>query len=437
MSTKPNEQTIRDEEGLIGGLLCKPAEFYRAAEHVSAVDFSDDGLGLLFATMQALLAANVPLTSTNVTRELIRAKVIDRIGGLVRVPELLKDGQPHHIQYYAEQVAKHSQTRRLRAVVAAIAKELEEPNAEPQAIAEQAQSAILEASAVRLQDIRSAGEICLEEFERLEILRTSGASGVLATGIPCIDIALSGGLPVGVTILAARTSIGKSALAVQIGCRVAERGDPVVFISLEMSESQNAQRLLSMYTKIPTSRIQSATYSQDDSTRLYKASADIQNFPLRIWQAAGANALRIESMLRTAKAKFGAQLAVIDYLGLVAGDSRNSIYERTTNNSQAFSTMAKRLGLPILLLCQLNRLAEGEIPEVHHLRDSGSIEQDAEAICLLHREDRDSQDAELFVEKNRQGRKLATKLKFENGWFSDPNEAFAKDFEFSGGYRDR
>jgi replicative DNA helicase len=188
-----------------------------------------------------------------------------------------------------------------------------------------------------------------------------------------------------------------------------------------------------MYTKIPTSRIQSATYSQDDSTRLYKASADIQNFPLRIWQAAGANALRIESMLRTAKAKFGAKLAIIDYLGLVAGDLRNSIYERTTNNSQAFSTMAKRLGLPILLLCQLNRLAEGDIPEVHHLRDSGSIEQDAEAICLLHREDRDSQDAELFVEKNRQGRKLATKLKFENGWFYDPNEVFAKDFEFSGG----
>jgi replicative DNA helicase len=154
---------------------------------------------------------------------------------------------------------------------------------------------------------------------------------------------------------------------------------------------------------------------------------------MRIWQAAGANALRIESMLRTAKAKYGCRLAIVDYLGLVAGDARTSIYERTTNNSQAFATMAKRLELPILLLCQLNRLAEGEIPEVHHLRDSGAIEQDAEVICLLHREDRDSQDAELFVEKNRQGRKLATKLKFENGWFSDPNEAFAKDFQFIGG----
>ena len=427
------EQTIRDEEGLIGGLLCKPAEFFRAAEYVGAKDFLDDGLGLLFATMQTLLAANVPLSTQNVVVELTRTKALERIGGMVRVPELLSNGQPHHLQYYAEQVAKHSQIRRLEAVVASVAKELDSAAAEPQAIAERAQSAILEAAAVRIHDIRNAGEICVEELERLEMLRTTGASGVLGTGIPCIDKALSGGLPVGVTILAARTSIGKSALAVQIGCRVAERGEPVVFVSLEMSESQNAQRLLSLQTGIPASRIQSASYSEDDSHRLFKASADAHDLPMGIWQAAGANALRIESMLRTAKAKYGCRLAIVDYLGLVAGDGR--IYERTTNNSQAFATMAKRLEMPILLLCQLNRLAEGEMPELHHLRDSGAIEQDADVICLLHREreDMDSQDAELFVEKNRQGRKLATKLKFEQGWFSDPNEAFVKDFQFIGG----
>ncbi len=433
MSTDRNEQTLRDEEGLIGGLLCKPAEFFRAAEHVGVKDFLDDGLGLLFATMQTLLAANVPLSTQNVVVELTRTKVLERIGGMVRLPELLSNGQPHHLQYYAEQVAKHSQIRRLKAVAASVAKELEGHNAEPQAIAERAQTAILEASAVRLNDIRNAGEICMEELDRLETLRTTGASGVLATGIPCIDIALSGGLPVGVTILAARPSIGKSALAVQIGCRVAERGEPVVFVSVEMSVSQNAQRLLSLLTGIPVSLIQSASYSQDDSNRLFKASADTRDLPMQIWQAAGANALRIESMLRTAKAKYGCRLAIVDYLGLVAGDGR--IYERTTNNSQAFATMAKRLEMPILLLCQLNRVAEGEIPEIHHLRDSGAIEQDADVICLLHREreDMDSQDAELFVEKNRQGRKLATKLKFEQGWFSDPNEAFAKDFQFIGG----
>ena len=179
------------------------------------------------------------------------------------------------------------------------------------------------------------------------------------------------------------------------------------------------------------SRIQSASYSEDESSRLYKASADTHNLPMRIWQAAGANALRIESILRTAKAKYGCRLAIVDYLGLVAGDGR--IYERTTNNSQAFATMAKRLEMPILLLCQLNRLAEGEMPELHHLRDSGSIEQDAEIICLLHRERDDSDEADLLVEKNRQGRRLAAKLKFEQGWFSDPNEAFAKDFQFIGG----
>jgi replicative DNA helicase len=156
---------------------------------------------------------------------------------------------------------------------------------------------------------------------------------------------------------------------------------------------------------------------------------------MKIWQASGANVFRIESILRIAKAKLGARLAIVDYLGLVDGDRKIKLYERTTDNSRAFSIMAKRLDLPILLLCQLTRGAEGEIPGIHHLRDSGAIEQDAEAICLLHREREDMklQDAQLFVEKNRQGRLLAANLKFENGWFSDPNEAFAKDFEFSGG----
>lgn len=426
------EQTIRDEEALIGGLLCKPADFFKASEQISARDFLDDGLGLIFATMQTLLAANVPLSVENVVVELTRAKVLERVGS-GRFAELMKNGLPHHLQYYAEQVAKHSQFRRLKAVVASVADELEEPNAEPQAIAERAQSAIVEASAVRLQDIRNAGEICMEELERLEMLRTTGASGILPTGIRPVDAALSGGLPVGVTILAARTSIGKSALAVQIGCEIAKRGEPVVFVSLEMSISQNAHRLLSMQTGIPMTQIQSASYSESDSSRLFKAGADVHDWPIQIWQASGANVLRIESMLRTAKAKFGCKLAIVDYLGKVVGDSRTSIYERTTNNSQAFSTMAKQLDLPILLLCQLNRLAEGEMPQLHHLRDSGAIEQDAEIICLLHREREDSDEADFLVEKYRQGARKAAKLKFNQGWFSDPNEAFAKDFQFVGG----
>jgi|GEM_PF-2065388 len=427
-----NEQTLRDEEGLMGGLLCKPADFFKASEHVSAKDFFDDGLGLIFATMQTLLAANVPLTMNNVVVELNRARVLERVGA-VRVAELLKDGFPHHVQYYAEQVSKHSQIRRLKAVVASVADELDGMDAEPQDIAERAQSAILEAAAVRLQDIRSAGEICMDEFDRLEKLKATGASGVLATGIPCIDAALSGGLPVGVTVLGARTSIGKSALAIQIGCKVAERGEPVVFVSLEMSASQNAHRLLSMRSGIPISQIHSASYSESDSSRLFKAGADVYQWPIQIWQASGANVLRIESMLRAAKAKFGCKLAIVDYLGLVASDGRNSIYERTTSTSQAFSTMAKRLEMPIMLLCQLNRLAEGQRPEQQHLRDSGSIEQDAEVICLLHRERDDSDEAEFLVEKYRQGARKAAKLKFERGWFSDPNEAFARDFHGIGG----
>jgi replicative DNA helicase len=143
---------------------------------------------------------------------------------------------------------------------------------------------------------------------------------------------------------------------------------------------------------------------------------------------------RIACGLRLHKARHGLKLAVIDYLGLVAGtDYRSSIYEQTTANSRAFATMAKRLDLPILLLAQLNRGAEGERPELHHLRDSGAIEQDADVVAFLHREQRDSQDAEFILAKQRQGKIQAAHLRFEQGRFLDPTEAFSTDFAFSGG----
>lgn len=417
----------RDEEALIGAILVKPGVIFEARERVESKDFADDALGLLFSSIEALLQAGVPLDANNIVIELKRSGVLDRVG-VARYGSLVQSGLPHHARFYSEKVARHSQVRRLKAVVASVAGELEEPNAEPQAIAERAQSAILEASGARLEDIQNAGEICIEELERLEMLRTTGACGVLATGFCRVDKALSGGLPTGISILAARTSIGKSALAMQIGCSIAKRGEPVVFVSLEMSESQNADRLLSLFSGIDIARIHSANYSEEEATRLLKAAADIKKLPLHVWQAAGANAQRIESMLRTAKARFGCKLAIVDYLGLIGGDTRASVYERVTNNSQALAMAAKRLDLPILLLAQLNRCAEGEVPQLHHLRDSGSIEQDAEVIALIHRERENSVEASFLVEKNRQAGRKAAELRFENGWFIDPTTAFSNDF---------
>jgi replicative DNA helicase len=422
------EQTARDEEALMGGLLVKPDSIYQAIEYVEAKDFADHALGLLFSTMQTLLRAGVPLDGNNVLLELKRAGLLGRIGA-ARYAALVQNGLPHHVRFYSEQVAKHSQIRRLRVLVASLQDELKQPDADAADIAEKIQLALIDAAVVRADDVDSAGRICMDELDRLELLRTAGESGVLATGIPCIDRALGGGLPKGVTVLAARPSIGKSALALEIACRVAARNEPALFVSIEMSRQQNAHRLLSRQAKLSIGSIQGAGYADSDVPRLLKASSELNELPLRIWQASGATASRIESMLRLHKARHGLRLAVIDYLGLVhAAVSRSSIYEQTTANSHAFATMAKRLDLPILLLAQLNRGAEGERPELHHLRDSGAIEQDADVVAFLHRDQRDSQEADFILAKQRQGKIQAARLRFDQGRFFDPTESFTNDF---------
>jgi replicative DNA helicase len=426
------EQTAKDEDALIGGLLVKPDGIYQAAEYVESKDFADDGLGLLFATMQTLLGAGIPLAASNLLMELNRAGVLDRVGA-ARYAKLVHDGLPHHIEFYSQQVLKHSQIRRLKSVVQFMAVELERADADPANIADQIQRALGEAAVVRADDVHDADKICLDELDRLENLRTAGGSGVLPTGIPCIDKALGGGLPIGTTVLAARPSIGKSALALEIARRVTARGEPVLFVSLEMSKQQNAHRLLARESNIPIGLIQGAGYSESDVSKLIKAIGDLKALPLKIWQASGASALRIEGVLRLYKARLGVKLAVVDYLGLVSGGSRSNLYEQTTANSHAFATMAKRLDLPILLLAQLNRGAEGEQPGLQHLRDSGAIEQDADVVAFIHREKRNSQDADFIIAKQRQGEIQAARLRFEQGRFMDPSEAFANDFGFSGG----
>jgi replicative DNA helicase len=427
------EQTERDEEALVGGLLVKPDSIYQAAEHVAPRDFADDALGLLYGTLQTLLSAGVPLDANNVVIELKRSGVLDRVG-VARYGSLVQGGLPHHTKHYAEQVSKHSQIRRLRAVVDSLAHELKRADAEPSDIADRIQHELANAAVVRADDVHTVGKICIDELDRLESLRTAGTPGVLATGISCIDRALGGGLPLGVTVLAARPSIGKSALALEIALRVSQRGDSCLFVSLEMSKQQNAHRLLSRQTNIPIASIQGVGYADADVSKLMKASADLADIPLKIWQASGASASRIESMLRLHRARHGLKLAVVDYLGLVSGGgSRSSIYEQTTANSHSFATMAKRLDLPILLLAQLNRGAEGERPELHHLRDSGAIEQDADVVAFLHREQRDSQEAEFILAKQRQGKIQAARLRFDQGRFLDPSEAFSSDFENFGG----
>ena len=437
------DATQRSEESLVSGLIVDPAKMAVATEHVTAGDFVSSGLGLVFATIKAMIDGNIPTDSSTIAGELHKSGAIDAVGGVVRIGEWLRDGTilSAHVAFHAGEVARYARARRMKSALSSALQTLENPKADPTEVADEVQRA-LEGCQVSDADIETDRAICLSRLDELEIMRQAGTPSLLSTGFPCIDRALRGGLPVGTTILAAATSIGKTELSLEIASKVALRGDPVLFVSLEMTKKQIADRRLSKLSGVSGHCILQLTYTDTEATRLYQSVANGALETLHNWECPGSKMASIESKVQAMKAKHGIKLVIIDYLGLIQpANARAKPYEYVTEHSLAVARMAKRLGVPTLLLCQLNRdWDESDPPSLRNLRDSGAIEQDADVVTFLHRDrnvdpntNKPSKEASFIVAKNRQGEIANTKLHFEGGHYGDPSEAFSNDFKGFGG----
>ena len=246
---------------------------------------------------------------------------------------------------------------------------------------------------------------------------------IVKTGLQSIDDTLGGGmLPSGFYILAARPGCGKTALALQIAGNVAEHGGAVLFVSLEMDVSQLQARRLSSRTGISATRLLlDENLSAEEWQRVQAANVGLSRLPLYANGKEGCSVLDVRSMARKVK---GLSLVVVDYLGLLRPErSRSSRYEEITAISNNLKTLARSLKVPVLCLAQLNRASEqraDKTPGLADLRDSGAIEQDADAVLLMHRPDMYGKESErgdlVFVStqiaKNRHAGTAAFELGF-------------------------
>ena len=214
-------------------------------------------------------------------------------------------------------------------------------------------------------------------------------------------------------VIAARPSVGKSALAVHMALQVAQAGNPVLMVSLEMRTVDLVSRILTQQTSVSMHEIRSTCVDDRGMREIEQAKADAKQIPFYMLHARRVTVDRIKAAASLRKACGGLKLLVVDYIGLVAPrDSRKPRFEHISEVSAALKDIAIELDIPVVVLCQLNRTAEKEQPNLSHLRDSGAIEQDADVVILLHREERDSTDVSLKVAKNRQGSIGETVLKF-------------------------
>lgn len=396
-------------------------------------DFTNVGYGALYAAIGDMTREGVDLAKDRVlANEIIRRGLADRVGGMKEIVRLIADAVPGHVRYYAEQVAKHSQRRRVVDAVIELQAAAMQPEFEPSEIANLAQRLLTGAIDERGSDIELIGDVMETYVGKLEESRERKHLPCVQTGLAHLDATLGGGIPHGsYAVLAARPSIGKSALAMEIAKRVAEQVGPSLFISLEMTGDQISQRMLTQDTSINQASIMTASYTDEQLLEMMRSVARAKEIPLSIWQASGATIARIESKIRSEITRRKIKLVVIDYLGLVKGDARQPTYERVSGISGEIARISKQLNIAILVLCQLSRASEGEQPKLHHLRDSGAIEQDADIVMLLHRDARDSTEASLFLEKVRQGSVGKVPLAFERGKFRDVSDA---SFDYKGDF---
>jgi replicative DNA helicase len=208
-------------------------------------------------------------------------------------------------------------------------------------------------------------------------------------------------MPGELVILAARPGVGKTTLGMQIALHNARKSRPTLFASLEMTADELASRLASGLTGINIRKLRGASISAPQIEQITAVGDDLLQSPLRIWSPPSTTLQRLRAVAKCEAGGYGLSLLVVDYLGLIkATDGRKPRYEQVGEISAGLKALAKELSIPVLALCQLNREADGELPRLSHLRDSGSIEQDADVVMFIHR----TPDAcKLIVAKHRHG----------------------------------
>jgi len=281
-----------------------------------------------------------------------------------------------------------------------------------------AQSKIYEiASTGTLQKFSSIGEELKEAWERLEKLQENkDAMRGVPTGFKPLDNLLSGFQKSDLVILAARPSMGKTAFALDIARKAAVQYNiPVGIFSLEMSSQQLTDRMLSAEARVSSWKLRTGKLSTDDEyERLRNAMDRLSEAPIYIDDKAERTVLQMRSIARRLKAENGLELVIVDYLQLItpsATRSSDSMVQQVTEISRSLKAMARELDVPVIALSQLSRAVEQRRgrPRLSDLRDSGSIEQDADVVMFIHREDKMQEDAEknniaeILVEKHRNG----------------------------------
>ena len=419
---------LEAERSVLGAILVHNDAFNLAAQVIEPADFYRDAHRRIFDKMISLNERNHAIDFVTLKEELARGGDLDEVGGPAYVASLA-DGVPRatNIEYYARIVKEKATLRNLIYAANKILSNAYEADQEADLILDEAESAIfavaddrLKAGFVPMRDLEK------ESFPKIEQLFEQKR---LITGVPTgfVDLdEMTRGLQGGdLIIVAARPSMGKTSLVLNISQYVAAQPDLVVgFFSLEMSKESLFIRLLTSEAQIDSHRLMSGAIGQKDYSRISHALETLSAMQLFIDDTANIGVLEMRAKCRRLQAEHGLNLIVVDYIQLMSGRGR---FENRTlelaSISRSLKGLAKELNVPIIVLSQLSRAPEARSdhrPQLSDLRESGALEQDADLVGLIYRDDVYNKDpnspdagtAELIIAKQRNGPTGVVRLAF-------------------------
>ncbi len=419
------------EKALLGALLLNPSAVYEIVDIIGIDSFYVAKHRTIFDAMLTLHAKGEPIDVVTVSGKLKERKQLADIGGGAYLSEIAGSAaSPGSSRHYAQSVQTKFVLRSLIDAAAKIGELGFQEDRDIEQVLDEAQSTIFQVSnSPMLQSFTAIKDELSEAWERLESLQKhQGAMRGVPTCYPALDNMLAGLQKSDLIILAARPSMGKTSLALDIARMTATKHKTSVGIfSLEMSSQQLVDRMLAAQAGVNSWRLRTGKISRDDEyDRLQDAIAQLSDAPIYIDDKPGMTVLSMRSVARRLKMERDLGLVIIDYLQLITPSgykSSDSLVQQVTEISRSLKAMARELDVPVLALSQLSRAVEqrGGKPRLSDLRDSGSIEQDADVVMFIHREDmmgnRSGNEktgiAEILVEKHRNGPVGKVDLRFD------------------------
>ncbi len=421
-------QDLQAEQSVLGGMLLSKDAIADVVEVIKARDFYRPAHELIFDVILDLYSHGEPADPITVAAELTQRGELARAGGAPYLHTLISSvPTAANAGYYAKIVLDHAIKRRLVEAGTKVVQLGFDTTGEADDAVDAAQAEIYAVTERRAaEDYVMLNEILPSALDEIEAIAKNTAPAGVMTGFADLDELTHGLHPGNMVIVAARPAVGKSTLGLDIARQAAIKDNQTtVIFSLEMSKSEITMRMLSAEARVGLTNIRTGKLSDDDWAKLARRMGEISDAPLFIDDSANLSMMEIRSKARRLKQRHNLQLIIIDYLQLMTSGKRvENRQQEVSDFSRQIKLMAKELNIPVIAISQLNRGPEqrsDKRPQMSDLRESGSIEQDADMVILLHREDAFENpgaqgEAQLIVAKHRNGPtktiKVATQLHF-------------------------